>query len=76
MKVSTSYNHELFEMDTIVIQNKIEMTKEIFMGRRVCDNCGHEKDTSGAKTCSKGHFICHSCAKHHIHCPLCGHTLR
>ena len=46
------------------------------MGHRVCDNCGHDKDTSGGKSCSKGHFICHSCASRHEHCPLCGHSLR
>jgi hypothetical protein len=44
--------------------------------KRVCDKCGREKDLYGGKTCSKGHFICHSCASGHIHCPLCGHTLR
>ncbi len=48
----------------------------VFMGSRVCDNCGKTKDVSGGKTCSKGHFVCHSCASGHIHCPLCGHTLR
>ncbi len=34
MKVNTSYNQELSEMDIIAIQNNIEMTEEIFMGRR------------------------------------------
>jgi len=53
----------------------IEIDK-IFMGSRVCDNCGKTKDTYGGKTCSHGHFICHSCASGHEHCPLCGHTLR
>lgn len=46
------------------------------MAHRVCDNCAHEKDVSGGKTCSNGHFICHSCAKDHVHCPLCKHTPR
>lgn len=48
----------------------------VFMGSRVCDNCGKTKEVSGGKTCSKGHFVCHSCASGHVHCPLCGHTLR
>jgi len=51
-------------------------TDKVFMGSRVCDNCGKTKDVSGGKTCSKGHFICHSCASGHVHCPICGHTLR
>jgi hypothetical protein len=54
------------------------MTKEerILMGHRVCANCGENKDTSGGKECSKGHFHCRSCARRHVHCTLCGHTLR
>ena len=64
---------ETFEMDSMRIQNNT-ITAE--MDHRVCDNCGHDKDTSGGKSCSKGHFICHSCASRHVHCPLCGHTLR
>lgn len=77
-------------METIVNQDKLngEMTilsshsdgssvaDEHIMGHRVCDNCSEEKDTSGGKSCSKGHFICHSCSSRHVHCPLCGHTLR
>lgn len=46
------------------------------MAERVCDNCGHERDVSGGKTCSEGHFICYSCVKRHVHCPVCKHTLR
>jgi len=46
------------------------------MGSRVCDNCGKSKDTEGGKTCSNGHFHCHSCAGRHEHCTLCGHSLR
>jgi len=65
-----------FEMAQLPIQNNILMAETISMGHRVCDNCGHEKDTSGGKSCSNGHFICHSCASGHVHCPLCGHTLR
>jgi hypothetical protein len=58
------------------IKNDPIKIDKIFMGSRVCDNCGKTKDTEGAKTCSKGHFICHHCAGYHEHCPLCGHTLR
>ena len=65
-----------FKMDILTIQNFTIKTDKIFMGSRVCDNCGKTKDTFGGKACSKGHFICHSCASSHVHCPLCGHTLR
>lgn len=58
-----------------IIEVPDELNK-IFMGSRVCDNCGKTKDTLGGKSCSKGHFICHSCASGHVHCPLCRHTLR
>jgi C4-type Zn-finger protein len=64
------------QMDTLTIQNNPFNTDKILMGSRVCDNCGKTKDVSGGKSCSKGHFICHSCSSSHIHCPLCGHTLR
>ena len=73
MKKIDSQEVTTFEMGSMSIQSNPLMTK---MGHRVCDNCGHEKDTAGAKTCSKGHFICHSCTSRHEHCPLCGHTLR
>lgn len=73
MGKNDSQEFTTFEMDSLRIQNNTLMTE---MGHRVCDNCGHEKDTSGGKTCSNGHFICHSCASNHVHCPLCGHTLR
>ena len=58
------------------IQNAPIHSEKIFMGSRVCANCGKSKDTYGGKSCSKGHFICHECASSHVHCPLCGHTLR
>jgi len=58
------------------IQNDPNKADKLYMGSRVCDNCGKTKDTYGGKTCSHGHFICHSCASGHAHCPLCGHTLR
>lgn len=64
------------ERDTITIENSTIKMSEVSMSHRVCDSCGHNKDTSGGKSCSKGHFICHSCARSHVHCPLCGHTLR
>lgn len=76
MKVNIYYTQKLQIVDAITIQNTEEKANEIFMGRRICANCGHERDTLGAKTCSNGHFICHSCAKNHIHCPLCRKTLR
>ena len=63
-------------LETLTIEHDPAKKNKFFMGHRVCDNCGHNKDTSGGKACSKGHFICHSCASNHIHCPLCGHTLR
>lgn len=58
------------------ITNNLENSEKMYMGSRRCDNCGQTKDTSGGKTCSKGHFLCHSCASRHEHCTLCGHTLR
>ncbi len=65
-----------FNFNILRIQNDQNKVDKLFMGSRVCDNCGKTKDVSGGKTCSKGHFICHSCASNHVHCPLCGHTLR
>ena len=63
-------------IDFLYIQNNTINSYKIYMGSRVCDNCGKIKDTYGGKSCSKGHFICHSCASGHVHCPLCRHTLR
>jgi hypothetical protein len=74
MKIFDDYELPTLEVDTLKVHCTIEADK-ILMSRR-CDNCGHTKETYGAKTCSKGHFICHSCASGHVHCPLCGHTLR
>jgi len=76
MKKNDSQEFSTFEMDFLPVQNNFSMSDRVIMGHRVCDNCGHEKDTTGGKSCSKGHFICHSCASRHEHCPLCGHTLR
>lgn len=76
MKKNSTQGFKAFEINFMQIQCSTLMTERICMGHRVCDNCGHEKDTSGGKSCSNGHFICHSCASNHIHCPLCGHTLR
>lgn len=73
MEKSDPQEFSTFEMESFQIQNNTLMSE---MGHRVCDNCGQDKDTSGGKSCSKGHFICHSCASRHEHCPLCGHTLR
>jgi len=76
MEKYESEYYKTFEMDCLLNQDDNLMSDRNSMGRRVCDNCGNEKDTSGGKTCSNGHFICHSCASRHVHCPLCGHTLR
>lgn len=46
------------------------------MAQRVCGNCGKTKDVHGGKICSHDHFICKECAFGHLHCPICGHTLR
>lgn len=52
------------------------------MGRRICSNCGKEKDVSGGKTCPNDHFICWECvsggflAPSRTTCPLCGKPLR
>jgi transposase-like protein len=70
-------NFELPTLEVDDIEALIKLNdKQILMSHRICDKCGHSKDTYGGKTCSKGHFICHSCASGHEHCPLCGHTLR
>ncbi len=58
------------------IKNDPIVIEYLSMGSRICDNCGKKKDTYGGKTYSHGHFICHSCASGHVHCPLCRHTLR
>ena len=75
MKKFDGFELPTLKIDTLTIQSIIKVNK-ILMSHRICDNCGHSKDTYGGKTCSKGHFICHSCASSHDHCPLCGHTLR
>lgn len=64
------------KIETLTLQDNPIKAAKIFMGHRVCDNCGESKDTYGGKTCSKGHFHCHSCASRHVHCTICGHTLR
>ena len=46
------------------------------MAKRVCDNCGENKETSGGKTCENGHFLCHSCGGRHFHCTVCHKKLR
>jgi hypothetical protein len=73
-------NSKIIQLPEVkVIPLSFESTNDrdkIFFGNRVCDNCGKNKDVMGGKSCSKGHFLCHSCASRHIHCPLCRHTLR
>lgn len=52
------------------------------MARRVCANCGQEKDVSGGRVCPKDHFICSSCVYGGFFgptresCPLCHERLR
>ena len=49
------------------------------MPKRLCDSCGKEKDLSGGKVCSKGHFVCKEDYYRivlHGKCPLCGEPLR
>jgi hypothetical protein len=76
MKKNIIQQFPSFRMEILTIQDNGLKRDKILMGSRVCDNCGKTKDTYGGKTCSHGHFICHSCASGHVHCPLCGHTLR
>ncbi|MFA5375615.1 MAG: hypothetical protein WC455_07660 [Dehalococcoidia bacterium] len=40
------------------------------MAKRICAECGKEKDVYGGKTCSKDHFICKECARYRTNCPL------
>lgn len=40
------------------------------MAKRVCANCGKEKEVSGGKICEKDHFICSSCASGRTQCPV------
>lgn len=55
------------------------------MSKRVCANCGKEKDVSGGRMCEKGHFICRNCVyegsglifTHEKYtCPLCKKPLK
>ena len=48
------------------------------MSKRVCSNCGNDKEVSGGKTREGGHFICFGCvnARGLIKCPLCKSQLR
>ena len=60
--METTKNFELpsFNKGILLIQNDPKKIEKFYMGSRVCDNCGKTKDTAGAKSCSKGHFICHN----------------
>jgi len=73
-------NYEIMEFPTLVTKKVIIhntfLKNNVNMSSRVCANCGKTKEVYGGKTCSKGHFICHSCSSRHVHCPLDGHTLR
>jgi len=57
MKKNDIQEFSIFGMDSMPIQNNSYMTE---MDHRICDNCGYYKDTSRSKSCSNGHFICHS----------------
>lgn len=54
------------------------------MAKRICDVSGKERDVSGEKVCSNGHFVCKDCvysggglfASARKTCPLCGTPLR
>ena len=76
METNTLKRFRPLTMKTTAIKLNAIRRSNIYMGSRVCDNCGKKKDTYGGKTCSHGHFICHSCASGHEHCTLCGQTLR
>jgi len=53
------------------------------MAKRICANCGKEKEVKKGKVCPNGHFICYSCITKDIgvfsgalkNCPLCGKKL-
>lgn len=53
------------------------------MSKRVCAECGEEKDVSGGKVCVNSHFICKGCIMKDVgifsgakqNCPLCGKKL-
>lgn len=64
------------EKDISMTGTSIDKNEIVTMGSWICDNCAKTKDVYGGKSCSKGLFICHSCSSCHVHCPLCGHTLR
>jgi len=66
---------DVMEVETLTFHT-FKNSENLLMSYRVCDKCGKSKEVYGGKTCAKGHFICHSCASGHNHCPLCGHTLR
>lgn len=45
------------------------------MAKRVCAECGEDKDIKGGKICEKGHFLCKACASKgwspRKNCPVC-----
>ena len=46
------------------------------MAKRVCANCGKEKDVYGGKVCKNDHFICSSCSYGRSTCPICGKEMK
>lgn len=59
------------------ITNTITKNSSVTLSHKsICNKCKEEKDMSGGKTCSRGHFFCRSCSYYMIHCPIDGHTLR
>lgn len=76
MEINGNMEFPSIKSNIMWIKNDRNKADKLFMGSRVCDNCGKTKDTAGGMTCSHGHFICHHCSSYHVHCPLCGHTLR
>lgn len=52
---------------------------DVDMGKRVCSECGEDKDIKGGKICEKGHFLCKACASKgwspRKNCPVCNTKL-
>lgn len=54
------------------------------MSKRICSQCGKEKEIKGGKVCEKGHFICKDCVYEgsgiiftyeKSKCPICNKNL-
>jgi len=44
--------------------------------KRICVNCGHEKDLYRAKYCVNDHFTCEYCGKQRHDCKACGKPIK